>query len=125
MAQDAPPIRPGYFNLYLDAPGYTLTIEHEDGLVSTVDVPKGVLLNVEASEEDNREVNASGARVAFPLTLQGDIVVRTRQADTIRPGESQSMRAIMDKAPFKLSLTNVTLKVQQAGGVTKPKEANL
>ncbi|GAB5520170.1 MAG: hypothetical protein RhofKO_24210 [Rhodothermales bacterium] len=125
-AQDAPPaLRDGYFNLYLDGPGFTLTIQHEDSLVSTVDVPKGVLLGIEASATDNPEANESGAHGAFPLTFRGDIVVRTRRADTISPNEPQSMHMIMDKAPFKLVLPNVILKVEQAAGAAKPEETEL
>ena len=116
MAQDPPPPRepvfpPGTINhYYLPSTAFKVTIESESGLVSVVNIPLGVFLNVQFYEEKNPEYHEwkGGAR-----TFRGDIVIRARREDEIESGESNAAHDLMAKSPFQISLSNAVVLVEK------------
>ena len=92
-------------------PSVALRVEilSEKGVLSVLEVPKGVFLNVESfiegrpSQEPLSEV---------PYTFHGDITIRTRRADEMAENESRDGDAIMSKSPLQIELKNATVTVE-------------
>ena len=102
---------PGTFNhYYAPIKAFKVTIESENGLVSVVNIPLGVYLNVEAYEAQNPDYHDW---TEGPRTFRGDIVLRARRADEIKSGESSHAHEMMALAPFEISLTNAVVLVEK------------
>ena len=88
-----------------------ITVESENGLVSTMDFSPGMMLNVEFYEKENPEWRnqAEGS-----LTFRGNIVVRARRSDEIKEDEGRKGHEIMSHAPYELNLSNALIVVEKA-----------
>lgn len=95
------------------APGqdYTITVESEDGIVSTLTVPRGAFLSVQATTEHNPDYKEAHG---IPREFRGDIVIRTRLATEVAPDESRSAPAIMSKAPVAMTVKNAVVLVERS-----------
>ena len=93
---------------------YRLTIESENGVVSVIEVPDDVFLGVIAS----RPPGDGLGDWELPKTVTGTVRIRTRRADELEDGE-RSADAIMSKAPFELTLRNVSVHIERVG-VSRP-----
>ena len=65
------------FDIYYSNQGYKVTIESKSGVVSVLEVPQGVLLNLEVQMTQNPSLLRQGADL--PRTFRGDLVIRTRR----------------------------------------------
>ena len=102
-----PRIPEGCFSSYF-GPGqaFKVTVESENGVVSVLDVPKGVFLNVVAFIDENPDKNG---RLEFPMEIKGDVTIRTRREDELKSNESRSADSIMAWSPLEMSLKNVVV----------------
>jgi len=85
----------------------TITITTENGLVSTLELPKGVNYSVQLGNSDLPILRET----PFRKTFIGDVVIRVRHSDEISEAESTDSWTAMQQAPFQLALSNVTVKV--------------
>ncbi len=88
---------------------YRVTIESDNGVVSVIDVPEGVLLSIVASEYGARE---SGDSSQIPRLFRGDMTIRARRNDEVREGESSMASDLMAKAPLEVKLHGVVVSVE-------------
>ncbi len=96
LAQDRTPIEEAstsadIFNVYYSDVGYKITIESKGGAVSVLEVPEGVMLNLEGQMTQNPSLR-KGADL--PRTFRGDLVIRTRRADEVGVNESNLSSSI-------------------------------
>ena len=89
---------------------YRVTVQSENGMVSVLDVPRGVLLSVHTEAEYPRPVDRPRG---FPWTFDGNIIIRMRRADEVAPGESRVSHEIMARAPLSIVLRDVTVVVEK------------
>ena len=107
-AQEVTP--PETFNFfYAPMQPYKVTIQSPRGVVSVLDVPKGVFLNIQGLQEQNPDFRED---TGLPRTFRGDLTVRTRRADEVQAAESTVARDIMAKSPLVISLTNAVVIVE-------------
>ena len=86
-----------------------LTITTANGVVSVLDVPQGVFLNVIGPEKANPGVAETKD---FPRTFKGDITIRTRRKDEIGESESTAAREFMAKSPLEMSVKNASVLLE-------------
>ena len=110
-AQDIKPASTDVYNLYHSpANAHDITIESKDGIISSIHVPPGVLLNVEFSQESNPQHELE--RELSTRTFHGNVVIRLRHMDGVGPEERAAMQ-IMSKASSVLQLTDVSVVVKR------------
>ena len=88
---------------------FKVTIESENGVVSIVDVPKGVILSVVASEYEACESRDASQ---IPRLYRGDMTIRTRRNDEVKEGESTRGSDLMAKAPLEVTLHGVVVSIE-------------
>lgn len=90
------------------ARAYRVKIESEGGVVSTLELPKGVYLSLYGASGSKRgEMDASTGTQTF----SGDLTLRIRRADELVEGESAKAVDIMARAPLAMELRNVSVEV--------------
>ena len=114
VAQDATPIQSvkwatdGVETFFGPQDAFRVTITSANGVVSVVDVPKGVILNVVASENAAGQLKDSSK---YPHLFRGDMTIRCRRSDEVRDGESRVASEMMAKAPLDIKLREVVVSV--------------
>lgn len=91
---------------------YQVQISSAEGDVSTLSVPRGTYLNIQADPAAN-----PGSQT--PITesenvFYGDIVLRTRRVDEVREDEPSAAFAVMANAPTKMVFRDAVVQVQRA-----------
>ena len=101
------------FNVHYSSQGWTVTIESKGGVVSVVEVPEGVLLNVEGHVAQNLALEQLKAD-EMPRLFRGDLVIRTRRADEVAEEEGHRADSIIAKAPLELRVRAARVVVERA-----------
>jgi|GEM_PF-6516985 len=103
-------LAPGSFvTFYAPMAQYTITIQSENGIVSTIEIPTGVFLSVQATEKSNPDRTEKSS----PKIYKGDVVIRTRRGDEVGKNESMAAWDMMQKSPFQLALEDVTVTIDR------------
>ena len=106
-----PIMPPGTINhFYAPTTSYKVTIESANGLVSVVSIPIGVFLNVQFYELENPEYHEWDGG---PRTFRGDIVIRARRSDEIKPEVGGGAQEMMNNSPFEISLSDAVVLVEK------------
>lgn len=87
-----------------------VTIESENGLVSTMTFPPNIMLNVQFYLKDNPDYKGLKGK---PLLFRGDIIIRARRSDEIKPGESRASHALMSKAPYEIHIYDCVIFLEK------------
>lgn len=83
----------------------TVTIQSDNGPVTTMEIPDGVYLNVAYTQ---RVKTATGA------IFQGETtIIRLRRKDEVAADESRISRDIMAKGPLEIVLKNAVVRVER------------
>ena len=91
---------------------YEVTIRSENGVVTVLDLPKGVSLTVSASMAQYPSLTEYRQNGLLG-TYQGDIIIiRMRRADEIEKDEGPAGMDIVAKAPLEMTLTNAVVVVR-------------
>ena len=98
-------LRPGTY--YQPTQAYRVTIRSRNGIVTLLDVPRGVHLSLHGEQNSFDE----GARGAFPHTFQGPLTLRARRTDEIEENEGSIAREVMAKAPLEMTLGNAVVVI--------------
>ena len=108
---ETPTTSGGTFNhFYAPIQAYKVTIESEKGIVTVLEVPPGVFLNVQGYVNQNPSVRE---RTTDPRTFRGELVIRSRRADEREVGESRALHEIMAKSPLEMHLKNAVVVVEK------------
>ncbi|MEM8488512.1 MAG: hypothetical protein AAF564_23395 [Bacteroidota bacterium] len=83
---------------------YKITIQSEEGVVTTLDFPKDMILYIEASMG---QVIWEGE----PRVFSGDITLRALRNDELKLRDNFSEK--MEASPFQLNLSNVVLTIER------------
>ncbi len=126
MAQDQTPAdeavrSSGTFNVYFSSQGYKVTIESKSGAVSFLEVPQGVMLNVEGLTDENPSVMK---QEGLPRTFRGDLVIRTRRADEVAVDDSLLSSSIMAKAPLEMRVKGGVVIIERIGALEEESEGS-
>lgn len=95
---------------YAAVQAYRVTIESANGMVSVLDVPRGVLLNVQTNTVQNDDIEQVQD---LPHTFRGDLVIRTRRVDEVEASEGLMSKNIMAKAPVEMVVKNGVVVVEK------------
>ncbi|MHB8077893.1 MAG: hypothetical protein ACYDIE_01385 [Candidatus Krumholzibacteriia bacterium] len=87
---------------------FQVTISSANGVVSVIDVPRGVILSVAAAEYEARELEDS---LKYPRLFRGDMTIRTRRFDEVKNSEGNAATDLMAKAPLEVKLQGVIVSV--------------
>lgn len=85
----------------------TITITSENGLVSTLELPRGVNYSIQLGNSDTPILRET----PYLRIYKGDVVIRVRRVDKSAETENMDSWTVMQQAPFQLALSNVTVKV--------------
>jgi len=108
-----PPDSLGLNTYYSPERAYRVYITSKQGIVSTLDVPLGTHLNVQADQALNlerQELTATSNAV-----YRGDIIIRTRRKDEVEASDGSAAFAIMAKSPVAMVLRDVVVEVEARG----------
>lgn len=105
-----PGMAPGEFLIYSSSIGHKLTVKWGGTLMSEMNVPYGVMLEIKGSEESNPELPKS-----FPWVLRGKLRIRLKAEQ----GETGPASEIMKTAPWELNLDDAEIRVEPTGRVTQ------
>ena len=103
-------LAPGTFvTFHAPVDQFIIKIQSENGIVTTLEIPKGVFFSIQATEKSNPDRSEE----AYPKMYKGDIVIRTRRADEVGENEGRGAWEMMQLSPFQLALENVTVIVEK------------
>jgi hypothetical protein len=105
-----PPWPEGSFSAYFGPnQSLKLTVTTENGIVSVLNVPRGVFLNVVATEKQNPDFEEA---TSFPRSFRGDIIIRTRREDEIQKSDSRIAHEFMAASPLEMKLDNAVVLLE-------------
>ena len=87
---------------YQPSQAYRVTIRSDKGIVTRLEVLKGVYLSLHGAKD--QDSFHDGSREDFPHTFLGPLAIRMRRTDEIEANESLISRQVMAKAPLEISL---------------------
>jgi hypothetical protein len=93
-----------------------LTVTSENGIVSVLDVPKGVFLNVVAVEDQNPGIMES---LELPITFRGDMTIRTRREDEIEKPQGRAAHEFMATSPLVMTLKSAVVILEAVEETTE------
>lgn len=101
-------------NKYYDTSNhsYKITIKTNNSILSSIQIPKGVYLNVEYTTEQNSEIVKDASKSD---TYQGDLIIRIKNTEKVEKSEVELrlLSDIMSKSPMEIKLIDVTVIIEK------------
>jgi hypothetical protein len=107
-----PPDSLGLNAYYSPELAYHVRILSKQGVVSTLEVPQGTWLNVQANQELNAGPEARSDVSNGSAVYRGNIVLRTRRADEVEEADGSALFAVMSRSPVVMTLLNVVVEIE-------------